>query len=133
MEIGINLFCCDTHSITVDEKINLMIENGFYHTFTRSDDSSLDNEAFDKIKKSGIVFDFLHLPFKDINTLYFDCEDAVSMLKSLNDGIEKCSKHEIPLAILHLSSGEDFHAQIFPHQSYFIIPLALFSARIRKS
>jgi sugar phosphate isomerase/epimerase len=105
MEIGINLFCLDTNSITIDEKIDLMKKNDFYHTFARSDDASLDNDAFDKIKKSGIVFDFLHLPFKNINSLYFNCEDAFFMLKSLNDGIEKCSMHEIPLAILHLSSG----------------------------
>lgn len=108
MEIGINLFCCDAEeNLDIDKKIKLMLENGFYHTFTRSDDSELTDEAVKKLKENNIVFDFLHLPFKGINSLYTETEEANAMLDVIYDGIEKCSKYEIPLAILHLSGGKN--------------------------
>ncbi len=107
MEIGINLFCCDADKkLNLDKKINLMAENDFYHTFTRSDDVQLTDDTVKRLRDKNIIFDFLHLPFNGINALYSNGEDALTMLKRLFDGIEKCSRYEIPLAVVHLSSGK---------------------------
>ena len=107
MEIGINLFCCGTlENASIDEQIRLMQENGFFHTFSMSDKEELTSEEIKKIQKSGITFDFLHLPFREINNLYSDFETSLPMFKIISEGIEKCARHEIPQAVLHLSAGK---------------------------
>lgn len=107
MEKGINLFCCNgPEKSTIDEKIKYMKKYGFYHTFSRSDEEDLTDTAIKRIQESGIEFDFLHLPFSKINSLYSNNEDTKLMMNLITDGIDKCAKHNIPIAILHLSSGK---------------------------
>ncbi len=107
MEIGINLFC---YSGKEDENINnqieLMQENGFGHTFIMADNPHLTDSLVDKVKRAGIVFDTLHAPFYGINSMWKEGADGDRMLKTLTDTVEKCANYEIPVAIIHLSSGK---------------------------
>ncbi len=108
MEIGINLFCYGTPDVLpFENQIDLMKENGFYHTFAVSDNVFLTDEAIDQVQKNNITFDNLHMPFRKVNALYTECEDTEPMLNSILEGIDKCARHGIPLAVVHLSSGKN--------------------------
>ena len=71
METGINLFCYGgTEELCIEKQIELMLENGFGHTFVMSDNPELSGGLVDKVKRAGIVFDTLHAPFNGINNMW---------------------------------------------------------------
>ena len=107
MDIGINLFCYgDADELNIDSQIELMVENGFGHTFVMADNPQLTWGLVDKVKRSGIVFDTLHAPFYGINHMWKDGIDGDDTLGRLTDAVNKCADYEIPVAIVHLSSGK---------------------------
>ncbi|MBR2452500.1 MAG: sugar phosphate isomerase/epimerase [Clostridia bacterium] len=106
MEKGINLFCYDNgEKLDIEGQIELMKENGFGHTFFLGDSPLLTDSLVDKVKRSGIVFDTLHAPFDGINAMWKDGTDGDEMLKRLCETVDRCSGYEIPVAVVHLSSG----------------------------
>lgn len=108
MEKGINVFCCgDVSENEIDAIIKRFLKNGISHTFCRSDHPTLTDDVIKKIKRSGIEFDTLHLPFKGINALYEKGEESEKMYKLIISGIERCAKHEIKIGVLHTSSGKN--------------------------
>lgn len=106
METGINLFCYGgTTDGSIETQIELMKENGFGHTFIMADSEYLTDSLVDKVKRSGIVFDTLHAPFYGINNMWKEGIDGDETLRRLTDAVNKCADYEIPVAIMHLSSG----------------------------
>ncbi len=106
MNIGINIFCCGIiNEKNVDNQTEILISNGFKHTFGTSNE--ITDDIIEKIQSKGITFDTLHLPFKGINSLYSENEESKHMFKIITEGIEKCARHGIPLGVLHLSSGKN--------------------------
>ncbi len=106
MEIGINLFCYgEAGQIDIDGQIELMLENGFGHTFVMADMPELTAGLVDKVKRAGLVFDTLHAPFVGINNMWKSGIDGDDMLDRLIAAVNKCAAYEIPVAIVHLSSG----------------------------
>lgn len=106
MEIGINLFCYGgKEDENIENQIGNMIENGFGHTFVMADHPMLSGSLVDKVKRAGIVFDTLHAPFNGINHMWKDGIDGDETLKRLSDAVSKCADYDIPVAIVHLSSG----------------------------
>ena len=107
MDTGINLFCYGgAEDVSIEKQIELMKENGFYHTFIMADNPELNGSLVDKVKRAGIVFDTLHAPFNGINDMWKEGIDGDAMLALLTDAVEKCAAFEIPVAIIHLSSGK---------------------------
>lgn len=106
MDTGINLFCYGNEGVlSIERQIELMAENGFGHTFIMADDPCLTDGLVDKVKRAGIVFDMLHAPFDGINAMWKEGSDGDVMLKILTDSVEKCADYEIPVLVVHLSSG----------------------------
>ncbi len=106
MEKGINLFCYgDESELGLDRQIELMLENGFSRTFVMADHPMLSDTLVDKVKRASISFDTLHAPFYGINSIWKTGEEGERMLKTLCDSVDKCADYEIPVAIIHLSSG----------------------------
>ena len=106
MEKGINLFCyTGKDKIDASRQIELMAENGFGHTFVMADNPQLTDGLVDKVKRAGIVFDTLHMPFEGINNIWKDGIDTDATMKRLLAGIDACANYCIPIAVMHLSSG----------------------------
>ena len=107
METGINLFCYgDPSVLDIAGQIELMQKNDFTHTFIMADSPHLDGSLVDKVKRAGIAFDTLHAPFYGINDMWKEGADGDEMLKRLITAVEKCADFDIPVAIVHLSSGK---------------------------
>ncbi len=107
METGINLFCFgDADELDIDRQIELMQKNDFTHTFILADNPYLDGSMVDKVKRAGISFDTLHAPFDGINSMWKEGQDGDEMLKRLIASVEKCADFDIPVAVVHLSSGK---------------------------
>lgn len=107
MDTGINLFCySEENDISIEKQIELMLENGFGHTFIMEDSPHLTDSLVDKVKRSGLVFDTLHAPFYGINSIWREGEEGERMLNNLTDAVEKCAAYDIPVIVMHLSSGK---------------------------
>lgn len=106
METGINLFCYGgAEELCIEKQIELMLENGFGHTFVMSDNPELSGGLVDKVKRAGIVFDTLHAPFTGINNMWKKGVEGDNTLNGLIEAVNKCADFDIPVAIIHLSSG----------------------------
>ena len=106
MEIGINLFCYGGEKeLNIEKQIELMTQNGFNHTFIMGDSSYLTGGLVDKVKRAGISFDTLHAPFDGINSMWRKGEEGEEMLSRLIACVERCADFDIPVAVVHLSSG----------------------------
>lgn len=106
MEIGINLFCYDEkESENIEKQIECMLENGFGHTFVMADNPMLTDKLVDSVKRAGIVFDTLHAPFYGINHMWKEGIDGDDTLRRLSAAVSKCADYQIPVAVMHLSSG----------------------------
>ena len=103
MEIGINLNCY-SNEMPIELQAELMQKNGFTKTFDISDSPLVNDKTVKILKDSGITFATLHAPFSKINSMWQDGEAGDKMLESLVDGVERCSKHDIPVLVVHLSS-----------------------------
>ncbi len=100
MKIGINVNCYGR--IPMGEQIALMKENGFTACFTDPMHPGYDCEI-EHLQWAGIDVDFLHAPFKRINSIWGP--DGDGMLKELTDCADAAARHKIPTVIVHLSSG----------------------------
>ena len=98
----------DTCSEISDEKrIALMQKNGFEATFLMANDPLIDKRA-PLLKKAGITIENCHAPFDGINLMWHEQKEVGdSMLLRLTESLENCARHEIPLMVCHLSSGEN--------------------------
>ncbi len=102
MEIGISLF--DTKSVPLEEQLNCLTENDFRSVFFGS--NAPDALPIAKALKSrGLRCDSLHAPFGHINDIWLEGENGEQMLKELTDGVELCARIEVPVLVVHLSSG----------------------------
>lgn len=107
METGINLFCYgDASMLDITGQVELMQKNDFTHTFIMADNPLLDGALVDKVKRAGITFDTLHAPFYGINDMWKEGADGDEMLKRLITAVAKCADLDIPVAVVHLSSGK---------------------------
>ncbi len=94
-----------------EEGFRLFSSIGFDTTFTMFNPekgASEISEFASVAERCGIVIDSLHAPFYRINDMWSD--DATigdSCLRELCDCIEACASFGIPVAVVHLSSGEN--------------------------
>lgn len=106
MEIGLSLF----NGVSVENSIKAMKKHGVKHTFVMADIPDFE-EAVKRFTENGITLDNLHAPYKGINAMWGDDEEAAEeMLAKLMDSVDKCAKHGIPATIVHLSSGRPMPA-----------------------
>ncbi|MBQ8796634.1 MAG: sugar phosphate isomerase/epimerase [Oscillospiraceae bacterium] len=103
MELGIYLY--RSKMATAEEQVKLFKKYGINHTFIKSNRSDF-YELMTLFRENGITCDTLHAPYKGINNMWGDDEEAGSaMLAELTDSVDKCAKYQIPTTIVHLSSG----------------------------
>ncbi|MBQ7821085.1 MAG: sugar phosphate isomerase/epimerase [Clostridia bacterium] len=102
MNIGI---CFNAYAgLEIEQQIRLMRENGFEATFVGSESPRLD-EKMSAIRAAGIACESVHAPFNKINDMWYDGEAGEDMLARLMHSVDVCVKHNIPVSVVHLSSG----------------------------
>lgn len=102
MKIGVNLNCYGP--LPLEEQFALMKRHGFETTFCMSEKPDIE-KAFAIAKREGIVFENLHAPYREINTLWNDAEEGEAFLARLIASVELCAANGVPALVMHLSSG----------------------------
>lgn len=101
MKLGISIF----NGVSVEVAVAAMKKHGVDHTFLMSDVPDFHSKA-KEFMDNGIIFESLHAPYKGINALWGEDEAAAEeMLAKIFDGINKCAQYQIPVVVVHLSSG----------------------------
>lgn len=103
MKIGINMNAFG--DIDIDLQIKLMQENGFETTFVIAENPRMD-QMLPAIKRAGIVCESVHAPLgKELNDLWYEGEAGEVMLNRQLRSVDLCAENEIPVNVVHLSSG----------------------------
>lgn len=108
MNTGISWDAYGSGELPIEKQISIFKENGITNTFTGSERFDIFETA-EKIKESGIIIDALHAPFSgkiNINAMWLKGDYGNTMLARLTDGVDKCSSLDIPVLVVHLSSGD---------------------------
>ena len=79
---------------------------GFQSIFVCDENAEETEAHILAAKGAGLTVDFLHSPWHKINSLWLEGELGETILARLKQTVDICAKHGIPVAIVHLSSGE---------------------------
>ena len=61
----------------------------------------------DLCAKYSVRYETLHAPFGHINDIWLDCEGGQVMLDELKNCVDCCAAAGVPIAVVHLSSGQN--------------------------
>ncbi len=101
MEVGIGIF----NGISFEKQVEYFKKYGINRTFVGSDITDFDH-VMGLFKENGIICETLHAPFGGINAMWGEDEEAAAkMMDQLKDSVDKCARYNIPVTIVHLSSG----------------------------
>jgi sugar phosphate isomerase/epimerase len=101
LEIG--MFSWFSYDLPIQERLTLIKEAGFIATsLWWADDNK--HEQPDLARRIGLEIDNIHTPFNEPNRLWLDGADGEDYQDMLISCVEDCSVHEIPTAVIHLTS-----------------------------
>lgn len=95
------------HNMRDEDYIKCMKEVGFNATFTGMIEREQHWQVNEWFAKYDISHDFIHAPFGHINDMWLDREEGEQMCADLIASIDRCALLNIPICVLHLSSGEN--------------------------
>ena len=102
-KIGINL---NAYSGLEDNNSLKTIKNiGFDSFFTGTLDLKSQFKIAEAAALNNISYEFVHGPFGHINDIWLDCAAGDEMQNEISDCIDACGKTNVPIVVLHLSSG----------------------------
>jgi sugar phosphate isomerase/epimerase len=104
-EIGINL---DVRSeMEIPTFCDTLRDCGFTRVFMGAGTPGYVRFMANYVTAAGLTFDTLHAPFHGINSMWHAEEDGDLCLQRLTDSIDLCAEIGAPIAVVHLSSGEN--------------------------
>ncbi len=103
MKIGISKGSYGT--ISLKDEIRLMKENGFTATFMENEYEEFDRDVT-TFRSEGIEVETIHAPFDGINEMWKPGDSGNTMLTRLIGSLNAAKRNEIPLVVVHLSSGK---------------------------
>ena len=80
-------------------------ELGFDATFTGVPPMDRIPWLQEMFGKYGILWESMHAPFDGINNIWLEGEAGDTMLQRLLNGVDACAAAEVPILVVHLSSG----------------------------
>ena len=100
---GIGMFSWFSYDLPILERLSLIKKVGFNATglWWAGDNK---HEQPDMARKIGLQIDNMHTPFDDPNRLWLDGNSGDEYKDMLIACIEDCKTHEIPVAVIHLTS-----------------------------
>ncbi len=105
-KLGMNYGGERPKDMTDEDRLARLNEYGFGAIFTGIGDPATIDALAPKVRAAGIDYDFIHAPFDKINDIWRVGEGGEEMLMRLVTAAETCAKNEIPILVIHLSSGE---------------------------
>ena len=101
--LGIGMFSWFSYDLPIQERLTLIKEVGFDATclWWHGDGK---HEQPDMARNLGLQIDNIHTPFHEPNRLWLDGTDGEDYLNMLISCIKDCKTHEIPTAVIHLTS-----------------------------
>lgn len=100
-----NTGICIFRGYPLEKQIEQLRKNGVTRTFISSEWDDFDY-AMRLLNENGITCETLHAPFDKINDMWGRNPFAAArMLKRLKDAVRKCAEYNVPVAVVHLSSG----------------------------
>lgn len=110
MKIGMNFYRGGICSgLSIEQTIALLQENGFEATFLGNEEADF-HQIVEASQKAGIAVDTIHAPFDRINSMWLPGEEGDEMLRRLIKSFQDAADHQIPVVVVHMSSG--FHPPI---------------------
>lgn len=101
MKIGISIF----GGISIEKVVECLKKMGINRTFISSESEDFE-KAMKLFSENGIICETLHAPFDKINDMWSeDAKKGDAILSRLKDSVDKCAKYNIPVTIIHVSSG----------------------------
>ena len=104
-EIGINMTCEKGGKIASD--IKTASELGFRTLFTDLPDRATLKIILDALETHGMRYETIHAPFSHINDIWLPGEAGDAMLREMLDTVDRCREGGVPVAVIHLSSGNN--------------------------
>lgn len=97
-------------SIPWNDKLSMIKEVGFQTTSVmwwlegEHKDLTSINQLPDKIRKSGLILEYIHAPYQNCGNLWNpDKEVRAEIMKDHFSWIEDCKTHDVPTLVIHLS------------------------------
>lgn len=107
-KLGMNFGADGGKERPVEERLAGLVEHGFTAIFTGlhgTADAVRDLSL--AARAAGVDYDFIHAPFKGINNIWKEGEDGEAQLNTLITCAEACAHGEVPMMVIHLSSGDN--------------------------
>ena len=104
-EFGINLHAVG--GLSDEQYIKAIAALGFTATFDLPCEAERQKQLARLADKYGVRFDTLHAPFRRINDMWSQDEVGDAMLDVLKKTVDHCLIVGAPIAVVHLSSGEN--------------------------
>lgn len=106
----IGIFNWFGYRIPISERAALIKAAGFSHVMLWWGDEYLEydspKEAHPALfRNAGLEIASVHLPFAGVNNLWLDNADGERIFHYLLNCLEGCAKYQLPVAVLHVSSG----------------------------
>lgn len=92
--------------ISIPDSVPYIVESGFDAVFTGYKNKAYAVELATTFAAAGLAYESIHAPFKGINAIWLHGEEGDAMLATLVDCVEGCAGAGVPIAVIHLSSGE---------------------------
>jgi sugar phosphate isomerase/epimerase len=96
-----------------NEIIKLIKNAGFQSVMTWWGNEFIETDELPKekkpevIRKNNLILENVHFPFSDINNIWIDSLNGQELLNNFIEYIDECKTHEIPTAVMHVSSGDN--------------------------
>lgn len=102
-KLGINLDVFGNSDY--EEQIKIIQDLGFRATFSDMSYNQSPEHTAEICSRYSLEYQFIHAIFKGINNMWLDNIDGDEILKSLLSNIDSCSRANVPIVVMHISSG----------------------------
>lgn len=104
-KIGVNLEAIP--DVSHEAFIRAAKQAGFGAVFTGAYDAKTTAQIAELLAREGLSFDTIHAPFRGmINDMWSDGEVGARALRILCDAVDRCAEVNVPIAVIHLSTGK---------------------------
>ena len=96
----------DSFGLSYDECVKIIAECGFDGVFDTYNNDDAAEALANAAAKYRLEMTSFHAPFFGINSMWLDGEEGDNMLLSLLAAVDSCERYSVPVAVVHVSSGE---------------------------